>query len=103
MRIFGGANVQALSRIHFFVLDARGRTAAVQPSHDGWAVYGDEAMPVRALTNSSYPDLLDALSGYVGFGGVVPLPFRTEIAHPGSVERFVLAAAASQNDMPVTT
>lgn len=100
--ILGDADVHAMSRIHYFVADATGRTAAVLPTPDGPVVHVDGTMPVRALTNTSYRELLHALSGYEGFGGVAPRPTPADTSEPDSVERFVLAASASQPHRPVT-
>ncbi|WP_170346225.1 hypothetical protein [Ruegeria atlantica] len=99
--IIADANVRAMSRIQYFVTDATGVTVAVLPTLDGLIVNIDENMPVRALTNTGYQDLLDQLSRFTGFGGTSPLPFRTIKPNPDSVERFALAASASKNHEPV--
>lgn len=101
VQLFESANVQAWSRIHYFIADGTGRTAAIMPTPDGLVVDIDENMPVRALTNSSYRNLLDSLSSYAGFGGAESLPSRGDAPNPNSLERFVLAASASENYGPV--
>ena len=98
--IFEDANVRAMSRIQYFVADRTGLTAAIRPTAGGMAVHSGDDMPVRALTNSNYADLVDAVSAYAGFGGTAPLPSRAMSPNPGSVERFVLAASAGRNSEP---
>ncbi|WP_102914420.1 carcinine hydrolase/isopenicillin-N N-acyltransferase family protein [Phaeobacter inhibens] len=101
VRLVQNASVQAWSRIQYFVADGTGRTAALLPTANGLVVRVDKRMPVRALTNSSYDDLLEALSNYAGFGGTEPLPTRAETPEPSSLERFIFAASASRNSAPV--
>ncbi|MBO6741850.1 MAG: linear amide C-N hydrolase [Roseitalea sp.] len=86
-------DVQALVPIHYFVADATGSTAAITPTRTGFVVHADEEMPVPALTNTGYRQLLEQLTGYVGHGGDRPMP--SELDGPGSLERFVLASGAS--------
>ncbi len=96
------ADVQALVPIHYFVADATGATAAIMPTRARMIMHRGANMPIRALTNSSYADLVDGLSGYEGFGGTAPLPHRAATQNPNSLERFVLAASAARSDEPVT-
>lgn len=103
VRLVRDASVQAWSRIHYFIADSTGQTAALLPTVNGLVVRVDEKMPIRALTNSSYDDLMEALSNYASFGGTEPLPTRVETPNPNSLERFIFAASASRINSPVDT
>ncbi|WP_299868494.1 linear amide C-N hydrolase [uncultured Roseobacter sp.] len=90
------ASVQAMVPIHYFVADATGATAALTPTRDGISVHLGRDMPVPALTNSDYDDLLAGLATFDGFGGRKPLPVSK--AHErSSLNRFVLAAHATHS------
>lgn len=90
------ASVQAMVPIHYFVADATGATAALTPTRDGMTVHLGRDMPVPALTNSNYDDLLAGLAGFDGFGGSTPIP-APMMQEPSSLNRFVLAARATQS------
>lgn len=97
VRLAQGASVKAMVPIHYFVADPTGATAALTPTRDGMTVHLGHDMPVPALTNSNYDDLLARLAGFEGFGGSTPIP-APKMQEPSSLNRFVLAARATQSD-----
>lgn len=89
--------IQALVPIHFFLADASGATAAITPTRQALVVHTGADMPVRALTNTSYAELVDRLSGLAGFGGEAPAPPAGTLDERGSLARFAIAAQAIKN------
>jgi len=100
--VMDDVGIQALVPIHYFIADASGATAAITPTAERMVVHEGEAMPVAALTNSSYADLIDGLSAFAGFGGEQALPSARALDDQGSMGRFAIAAGATSNPGPVT-
>jgi hypothetical protein len=84
--------------IHYFVQDTKGNSAVLTPAGEGVEVLTGAALPVPALTNSPYADLLAGLVGFGHFGGSDPLP-PTHLADmdDSSLVRFGHAALAQRN------
>jgi len=101
MDVMHQIGVRALVPIHYFLADAAGATAVITPTKERMLVHTDADMPVRALTNTSYVDLLDGLTGFSGFGGNRSLFGADLLDGRGSLQRFALAATAAQHDTPV--
>ncbi len=86
--------------IHFFLADSVGNTAVVTPTAGGVFVHAGEDMSIPALTNTSYPVLMEKISGFQGFGGDRKAPSGDTSRDPNSLERFVIAATASRHAGP---
>ena len=82
--------------IHFFLADAGGGTATVKPTPAGLDIRRDDAVPIPALTNTSYADMVGGITRFEGFGGSEPLPEAAAIENPTSLERFAIAAGAAR-------
>ena len=82
--------------IHFFMADARGDMAILTPRDSGIDIHRGREMPIPALTNTSYNDLLDEITVLDGFGGDRPIPRRSHSAAPSSLERFAIGAIAAR-------
>ncbi|MEO1248901.1 MAG: carcinine hydrolase/isopenicillin-N N-acyltransferase family protein [Pseudomonadota bacterium] len=89
-----GVRIQGLVPIHYLLADRTGNTAAVMPTEAGYRIHSGDDMPLPALTNTSYADLLAHVSAYDGFGGAQAVPAGGRSDEPSSLERFVLAANA---------
>ncbi len=84
--------IHGLVPIHYLLADRMGNTAAVMPTEAGYRIHAD--MPLPALTNNSYADLLTRISAFDGFGGDRAIPTGARLQDPNSLERFVLSANA---------
>lgn len=86
--------IQGLVPIHYLLADRTGNTAAVMPTMAGYRIHMGDDMPLPALTNTSYGDLLADVSAYEGFGGTQSIPTGDQLADPSSLERFAISANA---------
>lgn len=77
------------SQLHFHMLDRNGNEAIVEFINGKTVCYRGRDLPIKALTNMSYAECLEALSNFQGFGGAKPL--GTTINDP---DRFAALAAA---------
>lgn len=96
-------SIQGIVPVQFLLTDRQGRTAILMPTREGLDVLQGTEMPVPALTNSSYRQLVDELGTFAGFGGDRLIPSASDQQDPSSHERFAIAALASQNMNPVGT
>jgi len=80
---------EMLVKLHYFIADRSGQAAVVEYIDGELKIYTGNRLPVAALTNNSYENLLRYLNRHVGFGGSMTL-------HPGvgSQERFVRVATS---------
>lgn len=74
---------------HFLVADRDGRAAAIEFDEGKTLTYTGDQLPVKVLTNTTYPSCLKKLAKFAGFGGT------REIDYTNCKEdlRFVWAAA----------
>lgn len=93
----GEVDVIGMVPIHLFLADAGGAVAAVRPAPDGFVIRRSDEMPVRALTNASYAELIEGIEAFEGFGGSDPMPVPAQIDNPTSLERFAIAGQASRD------
>ncbi len=77
---------------HYFLCDRTGHTAGIQFIDGQPNIYTGESMPVPALCNSLYPQEMENLANYAGFGGQTPVDLDDM-----ETERFVHAAHMIQN------
>lgn len=75
------------AKLHYFIADRFGQAAVVEYLDGELNIYTRDQLPVAALTNNSYENLLKYLSLHQGFGGDMRLH-----PGPGSQERFVRVA-----------
>jgi len=78
--------------LHYFITDRSGQAAVIEYIDGNLKVYTGNRLPVPALSNNRYDNLLRYLKMHRGFGGSMEV-------HPGagSQERFVLVATFLQN------
>lgn len=88
--------IQGMVPIHYLLADRFGSTAVVTPTSTGLMVHAGKDMPFPALTNTSYPELVDKVADFEGFGGKSTFPFRDRLEDLTSLERFAVAANASR-------
>lgn len=79
------------ARLHYLACDPSGACAAVEYIGGRAAVYTGAGLPLRALTNDTYPDALAYARRVSGLGGSGPVP-----AGEGSLERFARGAALAR-------
>jgi len=72
---------------HFFTCDASGNYAGIEFIDGQTHVFTGESMPIPVLCNTAYPQEVDNLKGYEGFGGDRPVDLNDK-----EIERFVHAA-----------
>lgn len=89
--------IQGIVPIHFLLADRTGATAIVTPTAGGPLIHTAGEMPVTALTNTSYAELLDQMTGFQGFGGDRAWPSSDGLGEANSLARFLTAAAASRD------
>ena len=77
---------------HYFLCDRAGHTAGIQFIDGQPNIYSGESMPIPVLCNSLYPQEMENLANYAGFGGQTPVDLDDM-----KVERFVHAAHLIQN------
>ncbi|MCY6383093.1 hypothetical protein [Hoeflea prorocentri] len=97
-----GLRIEGLVPIHFFLADSNGAVAAITPASTGFIIHQDETMPVPALTNTTYGDLIARLADFAGHGGKRTVSSEPGTGDRGSLERFVIAANASLHGDPMT-
>ncbi len=85
----------SIAKVHYFVGDREGASAAVEFLGGRLVVHTGGRMPVAALTNDTYQRSLLSLKQYAGFGGALPPPVGA-----GSLERFARAAAFAKDYRP---
>ncbi|MCR9137604.1 MAG: carcinine hydrolase/isopenicillin-N N-acyltransferase family protein [Alphaproteobacteria bacterium] len=88
--------IEGMVPIHYLLADRFGKTAAILPTPAGFATHRGEGMPVPALTNTSYSELLERLADFEGFGGNRPVPTGDRSEDPDSLRRFAVGASASR-------
>lgn len=74
---------------HFFMADREGRTAVVEFDEGKTYIYTGETLPVKALTNTTYPSCLKKLALKEGFGGTEKWDYTVD---PKKDKRFYWAA-----------
>jgi hypothetical protein len=87
--------ITGLVPVHYLVADGTGDTAVLMPTRDGFAIWRGEALPVQALTNSSYDTLLANLPATAGVGQS-GTEIQSEELSLSSPRRFTVAAQASR-------
>lgn len=85
----GKVTVDGHCQWHFFVADRAGRTAAIEFDEGKTLVYTGGALPVRVLTNYTYPSCMKKLSEYEGFGGTRKVDYAPDDKKD---RRFIWAA-----------
>jgi len=78
---------EMITGLHYFIADRSGKAAVVEYIDGGLKIYTGNQLPVTALTNNSYENLLKYLYRHVGFGGTMQLHLGV-----GSQERFIRVA-----------
>ncbi len=92
-----GIRIEGIVPIHYFLADRTGMTAALTPTASGFLVHTGDDMPLAALTNTSYAELLEEVTAFDGFGGTNAVPRDADReADPNSLQRFAVAASASR-------
>lgn len=94
-------SIQGIVPVQFLLTDRQGRTAILMPTRQGFDVLRGIEIPVPALTNSSYRQLINELPAFAGFGGDRLIPSGSDHQDPSSHERFAIAAQASRDMAPV--
>jgi len=79
------SRVQA--QVHYLVCDVKGICGSVEVLGKKFVRHWGETMPVKALTNHPYSQLLDYLDKFVGFGGALAMPTSQH-----SMDRFARVA-----------
>lgn len=92
--LLDAVRIQGIIPIHFLLADSKGTVAMVAPTPDGYDVRIGDSLPIPALTNSDYLQLVEGLSDYASFGGDTALPDKDAATPQGSLERFATAAVA---------
>lgn len=87
--------IHGMVPIHYLLADRFGKTATVTPTSTGLMIHAGEEMPVPALTNTSYAELLEKIGNFESFGGELVTPSNDNLEDPNSLERFTIAATAS--------
>jgi choloylglycine hydrolase len=67
---------ESITREHYYICDAKGQTAILEPVAGEWVIYTNETMPYPILSNDNYEKSLGYLSNYEGFGGQRKVPER---------------------------
>ena len=84
-----GVGIQGLVPIHYFLFDATGDAAIILPDETELVVYHGNALPIAALTNTSYAKALSYLEASPGPDA--------QPDGPASLDRFRTGAKASQS------
>ena len=103
LEAMGDVRIDGIVPIHFFLADSAGTVASLTPTASGFVIHRGRDMPVPALTNTSYAELIERIAVFEGFGGERALPAGDGLADPSSFERFALAADASRRAGPAAT
>lgn len=67
---------ESITREHYYICDAKGQTAILEPISGEWVIYTNETMPYPILSNDNYKQSIEYLSNYQGFGGQKTVPER---------------------------
>jgi|GEM_PF-1745777 len=67
---------ESITREHYYVCDAIGRTAILEPIEGEWVIFTNETMPYPIISNDNYEQSIDYLKDYQGFGGNRIIPER---------------------------
>jgi choloylglycine hydrolase len=67
---------ESITREHYYIVDAQGRTAILEPIEGKWVLYTNETMPFPILSNDNYEKSINYLRDYQGFGGKKIVPER---------------------------
>jgi penicillin V acylase-like amidase (Ntn superfamily) len=83
---------------HFFVSDSQGGCSCIDFVNGDAKIYSEDTMPYPVMTNYEYPQELDELKSYLGFGGdcVVDLNDLGDIEPPRNT-RFIHACHLIEN------
>ncbi|MDQ1256272.1 MAG: hypothetical protein QG656_868 [Candidatus Hydrogenedentes bacterium] len=76
------------AKIHYLVGDSLGNAASFEVLGGKWVCHNGDTMPVKALTNDTYASSVEAMKGYKGLGGDLPLPQGRD-----SLARFIRASS----------
>ncbi len=79
--------------LHYFVCDRHGECAVIEFINGDIKIYTGADLPVKAVTNNNYPNLLKYLKFYKGFGGSL-----IATSGPESPERFVRIATELKDE-----
>jgi penicillin V acylase-like amidase (Ntn superfamily) len=85
------------AKLHYLACDPSGACAVVEYLGGRAVVYTGAGLPLRALTNDTYPDALAYARRIAGLGGSRPIP-----AGEGSLERFARGAALARGFVPTS-
>lgn len=100
LELINDVRIEGIIPIHFLLTDSQGAVAVVAPTPDGYDVHTGDKLPIPALTNSSYFQLVEGLADYEGFGGDIAPADRDTPARASSLKRFVTAADAWRTTGP---
>lgn len=67
---------ESITREHYYICDAKGKTAILEPIEGKWVIFTNETMPYPILSNDNYVQSMNYLKEYQGFGGTKPIPER---------------------------
>jgi len=84
---------ESITREHYYICDAKGQTAILEPISGEWTIYTNETMPYPILSNDNYNKSIGYLSKYSGFGGQKNVPERNF-----GVEEIMAMGATYIND-----
>jgi penicillin V acylase-like amidase (Ntn superfamily) len=84
---------ESVTREHYFICDAKGQTAILEPLEGEWVLYTNETMPFPILSNDNYKKSINYLRDYQGFGGMKNIPERNF-----GVEEIMAMGSAYIND-----
>lgn len=65
---------ESMTREHYYICDASGKTAILEPIDGKWVLYTNETMPFPILSNDNYEKSINYLKDYEGFGGTKKIP-----------------------------
>lgn len=65
---------ESITREHYYICDAKGQSAILEPISGEWVIYTNETMPYPILSNDNYEQSIGYLSNYQGFGGQRKVP-----------------------------
>lgn len=85
--------------IHYFLVDAHGDAATLAYLDGEPAISRGDGLPIRALTNDTYDELLDGVARFVPFAGADSSPSTER----GSQARFANAAMAARQTHDAVT
>jgi penicillin V acylase-like amidase (Ntn superfamily) len=67
---------ESITREHYYICDAKGQTAILEPIEGEWVLYTNETMPFPILSNDNYKKSINYLNNYQGFSGLKNIPER---------------------------